>query len=305
MAIEQVSGPVAALGECPIWDWRNSYLYWIDIGDRRVHRYEPATDTSQTRTLQGRPGAIAMTTDSDRFLVAVEHEIIELTWSTGETKSFIEFETSGTKTRLNDGRCDAAGRFWIGSMDDPSQGGPLAARLYRLDQLDSYSVIETGVGVSNGLAFTPDGAGMYWADTTRGLVWQYDYDLATGDRSNGRQFLNFADLPGRPDGACVDDSGCYWIACVYGWAILRVTPTGLIDRRIDLPIESPTMPAFGGADLSTLFVTSLSSGGSRAPALGQPLAGSLLAIDVAHRGLREPVFRGAPTAAEPSPIRPR
>ena len=103
-------------------------------------------------------------------------------------------------------------------------------------------------------------------------------------------FLDFADLPGRPDGACVDADGCYWIACVYGWAVLRVTPEGEIDRRIDLPVEIPTMPAFGGPDMATLFVTSIGERGSRPGAPGQRDAGGLFAIETGVRGLVEPRF---------------
>ena len=98
---------------------------------------------------------------------------------------------------------------------------------------------------------------MYWADTLHETVWAYDYDLAGGERRNERVFLDFTPLPGRPDGACVDESGCYWIACVGGFAVLRVTPDGRVDRTVELPIRRPTMPAFGGADLGTVFVTSI------------------------------------------------
>jgi sugar lactone lactonase YvrE len=151
-------------------------------------------------------------------------------------------------------------------------------------------VIQSGVGVSNGLAFSPDGAVMYWADTTRDLVWAYDYDAASGMRRNERVFLDFSSLPGRPDGACVDETGCYWVACVYGWSLLRATPAGAVDRIIELPVEKPSMPAFGGSDLDTLYLTSISTGGSVPLAPGQPWAGGLLALVPGVKGLAEPLF---------------
>ncbi|HVQ22714.1 MAG TPA: SMP-30/gluconolactonase/LRE family protein, partial [Candidatus Saccharimonadia bacterium] len=107
---------------------------------------------------------------------------------------------------------------------------------------------------------------------------------------NERVFLDFGDLPGRPDGACVDQDGCYWIACVDGWSVIRVTPAGTVDQRIGLPVEKPTMPAFGGTGLATLFVTSIGRGGSRPSAPGQRDAGGLFAIDTGTRGLAEPWF---------------
>jgi sugar lactone lactonase YvrE len=133
---------------------------------------------------------------------------------------------------------------------------------------------------------------MYFADTPRQTVWAYDYDVATGDARNERVFIDFTGLPGRPDGACVDQDGCYWIACVGGWAVIRVTPDGAVDRRIDLPVQKPTMPAFGGPGLETLFVTSIGAGGSSPMAPGQHDPGGLFAIETGARGLVEPRFGG-------------
>ena len=126
------------------------------------------------------------------------------------------------------------------------------------------STVRSGIGVANGLAFSPDGRTMYFADTPRETVWAYDYDVDTGEATNERVFLDFGPLPGRPDGAGVDEAGCYWIACVLGGMVLRVTPAGAVDRRIRVPVSKPTMPAFGGPGLSTLFITTIGGGGSHA-----------------------------------------
>ena len=116
--------------------------------------------------------------------------------------------------------------------------------------------------------------------------------LDTGEPANERVFLDFADLPGRPDGACVDEDGGYWIACVYGSAVLRVTPDGSVDRHISLPVAKPTMPAFGGPDLATLFITTIGGGGSHAVDPSQPDAGGLFAVETGVRGQPEPPFAG-------------
>jgi sugar lactone lactonase YvrE len=282
----------AKLGESPVWSVRDGCLYWIDIDGRLVHRYDPARHHDDTRQLAGRPGSLALTHDPDRLLVAIEHGLVDLTWSTGEVTPRTVLEPDATPTRLNDGRPDPAGRFWVGSMDDPSNSGQRAGMLHRVHTDGSSEVIRTGVGVSNGLAFSPDGSVMYWADTPRQIVWAYDYDVASGTPRNERVFLDFSTLPGRPDGACVDDTGCYWVACVYGWAVLRATPDGVVDRVIELPVEKPSMPAFGGAGLDTMFVTSISSGGAIPAGPEQPLAGALLALSPGVRGLPESMFAG-------------
>ncbi len=290
--IEPVLDTRAKLGECPVWSRRDDALYWVDIDSCLIHRYLPTTGVDDIRSMAGRPGAIALTSDADRLLVASEHDLLDFTWSKGEATRRLSLEPKDSPTRMNDGRCDPVGRFLVGSMDDPSAGGQRSAMLHSVDSAGSSNVLETGVGVSNGLAFSPDGAVMYWADSSRELVWSYDYDLDTGRRTNGRVFLDFSGLPGKPDGACVDESGCYWVACVYGWALIRVTPAGKVDRQIDLPVEKPSMPAFGGPGLDTLFLTTISTGGSRPAAPGQPLAGALLALSVGVCGLDEPLFAG-------------
>jgi L-arabinonolactonase len=290
--IDAVLSVRAALGECPVWDERLAVLYWIDIDAQVVHRTDPSTGADVVRRTPGRPGSVVLAGDPDRLIVAVEHRVVELRWSTGEVRPMCDVEPDHLLTRLNDGRCDAAGRFWVGSMDDPAGSGTNSARLHRIDPDGAVSEIEREVGVANGLAFSPDGTVMYWADTRRSMVWAYDYDMSTGARSKQRDFLDFSTLPGSPDGACVDADGCYWVACVYGWAVLRATPEGRVDRIIELPVEKPSMPAFGDTDFSTLFVTSISTGGSAPAQPGQPLAGALLAMNVGVRGLAEPHFAG-------------
>jgi sugar lactone lactonase YvrE len=147
--------------------------------------------------------------------------------------------------------------------------------------------------VSNSLAFDAARDTMYWADTRQGAIWAYDYDVDTGSRSNRRVLIDFeGNLPGAPDGACVDAEGCLWVACVYGWGVARISPRGVVDRFVELPVEKPSMPAFGGRRLNTMYVTSISTGGSRPAAADQPLAGALLAIDVGVGGLPEPAFAG-------------
>jgi sugar lactone lactonase YvrE len=130
---------------------------------------------------------------------------------------------------------------------------------------------------------------MYHADTFTRTVWAYDYDVDTGCATHRRVFTDFAQLPGRPDGACVDSDGCYWVACVFGSAVARLTPAGDVDRIVELPVTAPTMPAFGGDDLGTLYVTSL---GVPDITGGDGMAGALFALDPGVTGMPEPLFAG-------------
>jgi sugar lactone lactonase YvrE len=285
----------AQLGECPIWSPADARLYWVDIDGRAIHRYDPATRLDEHRPAPGRPASLALTATPGRLLVAIERRLAFFDWHSEVWLDWMALEPDdGGGNRLNDGRCDPVGRFWVGSMFDPASAGRATGLLHRIDRDGTAVIVRSAIGVANGLAFAPDGRTMYFADTHRDTVWAYDYDVETGDATNERVFLDFGPLPGRPDGACVDEDGCYWIACVKGSAVLRVTPSGAVDRRIEVPVEKPTMPAFGGPDLSTLFITTIGGGGSHPFDPTQPDAGGLFAVEVGVRGLPEPMFQGGP-----------
>jgi len=174
--------------------------------------------------------------------------------------------------------------------DEAASGFP-AGHLFRVETDGSASVVIDGVATSNGLAFSADARTMYWTDTREEIIWAFDYDVETGLAHNRRMHVDFGPLPGKPDGACVDAEDCYWVACVYGWSLLRFTPDGRLDRTIELPVEKPSMPAFAGPDLDVLVVTSISTGGRRPAAPGQPAAGGLVMLDAGVRGVPEPYAR--------------
>lgn len=295
--IEAVGHTPAALGECPVWSDRERALYWADIDGRAIHRLDPETGVTASRTLPGRPGSFVLTTDPDRLLVACEHELVVLDWPANEITSWCEIEEAGTGNRFNDGRCDPAGRYVVGSMYADTSAGRTTGALYQVEPKGKWATLRSDIGVTNGLAFDQERRRMYFADTPTDCVLAFDYDLDTGQATNERLFLDYSSLPGKPDGACVDADGCYWSASVYGWAVIRVTPDGKVDRRIELPLHKPSMPAFGGSDLSTLYVTTIGAGGTDPSEPGrdgfQP--GELLAIDAGVQGRPEPIFPIATT----------
>jgi L-arabinonolactonase len=284
----------AQLGECPLWSPAEERLYWVDIDGRAVHRFDPVSGADEDVAVPGRPGSLALTVNAGELLVALEGRLGVLTFDDRSWRDWIRLEPEDRGNRLNDGRCDPAGRFWVGSMFDPAAAKHMTGSLYRVERDGATTVVRTGVGVPNGTAFSPDGRTMYFADTHLDCVWAYDYDVDTGEATNERVFLDFSGLPGHPDGACVDEDGAYWIACVFGSAVLRVTPAGVVDRRVTLPVRKPTMPAFGGPYLSTLYITTIGGGGSHAVDPSEPEAGGLFAVETGYHGLPEPAFAGVP-----------
>lgn len=290
--IESVIEVPARLGECPVWSVDEQVLYWVDIDGRAVHRHDPAAGTDELRTTDGRPGAIALTDTPRRLLLAIEHELRWFDWDSGESTPFVALEQPGTGNRLNDGRCDPAGRFVVGSMYSDTGARRRSGILHSIDGDGTHRMLRTGIGVSNGLAFDSDRGLAYFADTHTDRVIVWDHDPETGARRNERLFVDYSDLPGGPDGACVDADGCYWSASVHGSALVRFTPDGELERRIELPVELPTMPAFGGPDLSTLYVTSIATAATDAGRADGIVDGMLLRVDPGPgiTGVPEPRF---------------
>ncbi len=291
--ITQIDTVVAQLGECPVWNADDQSLYWEDIDGRAIHRYDPATGETESTSLPGRPGSFVFTQTPGRLLVATETSFEWLDWASGELTHFAAAEDPSTGNRLNDGRCDAAGRFIAGTMHPVTNEGLSSGSLYSLDHMGKIDTLETDVGIPNGLVFDPQRERMYWADTFTATIWVWDYDLSTGMRSNKRVFFDYsatAEIRGVPDGACLDAEGCYWSASVTGWALTRIAPDGNVLAVIDLPVSMPTMLAFGGADLTTMYVTSLQGGPvDEKRSAGVP-AGALLSLDLGVAGVPEPKF---------------
>jgi len=294
--ITALDAPIAALGESPVWCPEEVILYWVDIDGKTIHRHDPATGTHGTRSINGRPGSIALTSTPGRLLIASEHRLLELDWDTGAVTPFVDLEAASTGNRLNDGCCDSSGRFVVGSMCADTNAGRTTGTLHRIHHSGEVETLRTHIGVTNGLAFDVTRNRMYFADTPTERVLVFDYEPSTGALSNQRLNFDYHEYPGKPDGACVDADGCYWSASVYGWALLRITPDGDVDCRIELPIQKPSMPCFGGANLDTLFVTTIGAGGTIPSETGRDgfEPGATLAIEgLGVKGIVEPRFAGA------------
>ncbi|WP_370213004.1 SMP-30/gluconolactonase/LRE family protein [Roseovarius sp.] len=286
-------GP-ALLGECPIWDARNARLLWIDCLGKRIWSADAEGHDLQPWDVPDVIGSIGLCDDGRLIagfargfgLIALHDDRTEVEWI-GDP------DPDQSDTRLNDGKVDAQGRYWCGTMNvDFARNN---AALFRLGPGRHWTRVDDEFTVSNGIAFSPDGRRMYFSDSRVDRSYQYDLDPASGALSNRRDFLDTTAYEGRVDGATVDADGCYWGALVSGGAVARFAPDGRLLHKIDLPISCPTMCSFGGPDLDILFVTSATFMLSEAQRRREPLAGSLLAITGlgAHgvRGVGAPRFK--------------
>lgn len=225
-------------------------------------------------------------------MVAMRSGLAMLDTRIGALTPVLEAPYDTSKMRFNDGRCDAAGRLWVGSLYEP-RDQPLAP----LFCVEHGTVRDTGIRatVSNGLAFSLDNRTLFHADTTAHRITAYEFDVSTGQIGKGRLFKQFStdrshQYGGRPDGAAVDQEDGYWCAMYEGARLLRLSPRGEVVREVALPVRCPTMVAFGGPDLRTLFVTSARQNRPDGELAQYPLSGCVLALRVDVPGCPEPTY---------------
>jgi sugar lactone lactonase YvrE len=260
------------LGESPFWHPGERLLYWVDIQGRQIRRIDPAAGTLESWEMPSEPGCIAPVRRGG-LVVALRDGVYRATSWGGTLTPLVRFNHDVTTTRFNDGKADPVGRFWAGTMYEPRDARK--AELYSIDLRESNGIggeplveIKAHNGViSNGLAWSPDAATLYWADTPNHVIHAWDWDAETNLMSRHRVFQQFAGKPagwqpgepgygGRPDGAAVDVEGNYWCAMFEGGRLLKFASTGRLLAEFPLPVRCPTMPCFGDADLKTLYVTS-------------------------------------------------
>ncbi|TFW36210.1 SMP-30/gluconolactonase/LRE family protein [Massilia horti] len=283
-----------AVGECPLWHHGEQNLYWVDIDGFAVYRLDPASGEHASWRMQSEPSSLAIHA-SGGLVVALRSGFVHLDPDNGSVTPIAAAPYDTSKFRFNDGRVDPAGRFWVGTMYEPRDQP--AAQMFCLDRGQVRTQWTGGMTNSNGLAFAPDGRTMYHADTTAHRIDRYDFDVATGIASNPRPFQQFSTdkaapgYGGRPDGAAVDSEGNYWCAMFEGGRLLCFAPDGELLREVKLPVRCPTMMAFGGADLKTLYITSASHNRSLDERAQYPLTGCVLSLQVDVAGRPEPAYQ--------------
>ena len=264
---------------------------WVDIMSHQVHRYDP--DKNRDHAIEvGQPvGAAVLRQDGDGLVVALQNGFGLLDEATERVELVAPVEQDVPTNRMNDGKCDPAGRFWAGTMPfDPAPGSKSGA-LYRLDKDFRVTKVESGVTLSNGIDWSLDGRQMYYIDSMTQGVDVFDFDAATGSLANRHRLITIAPAEGLPDGMTVDAEGGLWVTLHGSGSIRRYTPDGRVDRVVRVPPTMVTCCAFGGPDLTDLYITTMTYGMSEDARRAQPLAGALFKCRPGVRG--RPAYRFA------------
>lgn len=277
------------LGEGPVWSHEERKLLWLDIFRPSINIYDPATGENRIIPAAGTIYAAGFADDGG--YVACLDSGFALLDANGQIRRMLNNPNEGRAVNFNDGRVDRRGRFWSGTMarDWVSPAGSL----WRLDG-DAVTEMDTGIILANGIGFSPDDKVFYFTDFARRTVFAYPFDIASGTLGQRQVFVTLEEADGKPDGMTVDSEGHIWIAHWDGWCVTRHDPKGREVARIAFPVQRPTSVAFGGDDLSTLYVTSATMALTPEELAKAPLSGALFAVDTSHRGQPESRFSTVP-----------
>ncbi len=270
LEIELLLDARASTGENPIWSEKDQSLYWIDIEEPALHRFDILSGVDQSWETPSEIGAFALC-EGGGMVVALRTGLAMIGVGAGAFEHLCAPRYNPLKHRFNDGKCDALGRFWVGTMFDPLNGqaqSPSARPVSVFTAEAGLKEEAPSAVIANGLAWSPDSRRMYFTDSHARTIWAFDFDLESARIGSGQVFAQFDAAQGTPDGAAVDEEGFYWCALYGGGKILRFSPEGRIDRVIAMPVSQPTMCAFGGSDYSTLYVTSAAHGAESEPGAG-------------------------------------
>lgn len=295
--VQAASSTRDAVGESPVWSVLEQALYWVDIEGKLVHRLDWASRQQSSWSLPERVGCIALSTRGS-VIAAMETGVFEVTLNPdGSTQVTLLAAVTHPQAgmRFNDGRCDATGRFWMGTMvRNMGQASPMGG-IYGLDEHGLRGTVLDGYITPNGMAFSPDGRTAYLSDShpSRQQIWQHSFDAASGTWGPGSPWVDMTLLPGRPDGAGVDADGHYWICGNDAGQVHRFSPAGELLQSIGVPVSKPAMCAFGGPDLRHLFVTSIQPA-TPVPGFDATLDGAVLVLEPGVAGRPEPLFSRFP-----------
>jgi sugar lactone lactonase YvrE len=280
---ERVGSERYSLAEGPLWDVQSAQLFWVDTDEGIVHILQDSGRTAKVPV--GQPVGCVAVRAAGTLLVALTDGIYGVD-AAGEVRLLAAVEADRPETRLNDGKCDSAGRLWVGSMIARNYGPPKNALYCFTPPGLSGSTVVSPVGISNGLGWSPDDRHFYYVDTAARRVDVFNFDADTGEIKERRPFAHVPKDVGAADGLAVDEDGCVWVAIHYTGLLHRYTPSGELDLAIAAPMQTVTSLTFGGSDLRDLYLTSASHDMTEAELAADPLAGAVMVARSPVRGLR-------------------
>jgi sugar lactone lactonase YvrE len=286
--LELVLDCQSLLGEGPCWDHHNDVLVWVDIDGNSVHRFNPGTGKDESFRLPDAVGA-AVPRASGGMMLAIGHGFSSLDLTTGAISTIAEPESGLIDNRMNDGKCDSRGRFWAGTLDKNTKPG--AGALYCLDVDRRVTKMVDQVTISNGLAWSPDDSIMYFIDSATGID-AFDFDVEACAMTKRRRLISIPKEAGLADGMCVDAEGYIWVAMWGGWGVNRYAPDGSPAGRIEVPARFTTSCAFGGAQLTDLYITTARRTQTADELADQPNAGGIFRCSPGVAGLPTSAYAG-------------
>jgi sugar lactone lactonase YvrE len=269
------------LMESPVWDDRRGTLFACDINGRKVHEIDLDKGPLREWTFEAEVPCLGLA-ESGRLVISLARQMILFDPETEERRTIWDGYEEPETSRLNDGKIGPDGAFWVGSMDARPQREPIS-KLYRVTADGKAEIKAEGFEISNGLAWTADGATMFHTDSRGPWIDRYDFDAATGLMSNRKRIRELDEESGRPDGGACDVEGTYWSAGVSAGVLNRFDREGTLLDRIPVPVPAPTMPCFCGPDLTLIAITSHRLGSPDTPQSGgvhlakAPVAGAKVA----------------------------
>jgi sugar lactone lactonase YvrE len=312
---QTVTPTTYALGESPFWHSQEQMLYWVDISGKQILRANVYMGTVEAWDVPSEPGCIAPA-ESGGLVMALRDGVFRAKEWGGPLQRLATLDYDPTYHRANDGKCDALGRFWVGTLDETRTEGNAA--LYCVDARGTdpssglkatrmISPKDQAFTTANGLAFSPDNRTLYWTDTPSHAIWAWEFDLESNTLGKKSVFAtirpklegwmsdpldaNNGYYRGRPDGAAVDSQGNYWVAMFEGRRICQFAPDGGLLAEILVPLQCPTAVCFGGEDLKTLYVTSAKHHRGASELAAFSLSGAVLSMRVEVAGLPVNFFK--------------
>jgi sugar lactone lactonase YvrE len=255
-----------------VWDAENGRLLFCDALAGTIHAVDPKSRARQVWSFDAPVGSFGLA-QHGRWVVAVGCAVHLFDPASGKSERLVEVAPERAEWRLNDGKVGPDGAFWVGTMG-PRGMDPIGT-LYRATADGRAEPKIEGLAITNGLAWSPDGRTMYHAETRSRAIDAWEFDPVSGAISNRRRFPPIPDADGAPDGAATDAAGDYWVAGLWGSRINRFAPDGRLLGHLPVPVTMPTMPCFGGDDMKTLFLTSLSHYASEEVKRAYPLTGGV------------------------------